>query len=152
MLARFGEHLLQIGDAGEHRRDRDEAHPDRIGEQSRDRGLAGARRPPEDHRGELPRRHHPPDRAVRPGQMLLPDHVLEPLRPQPVGERRVVGNRRRRRGARRRIVLKQVGHARQLAHFTRFGITPSPRRERAGVRGLGVRGYSLSDIRLYLDT
>ena len=65
MLARLGEHLLQIRDAREDRRDGDEAHADRVGEQPRDRGLAGAGRPPEDHRGELARRHHPPDRAVR---------------------------------------------------------------------------------------
>ena len=95
MLARLGEHLLQVGDAREDRRDGDEAHADRVGEQPRDRRLAGAGRPPQDHRGELARRHHPPDRAVRPGQMLLADHLVELLRPQPVGERRVLARRRR---------------------------------------------------------
>ena len=118
MLARLGEHLLQIGDAREDRRDGDEAHADRIGEQPGDRRLAGAGRPPQDHRGELARRHHPPDRAVRPGQMLLPDHVLEPLRPQPVGERRILRRRRRaRRG--RGLVLEKISHAEATSAFRR---------------------------------
>ena len=120
MLARLGEHLLQVGDAREDRRDGDEAHADRIGEQAGDRRLAGAGRPPQDHRGELARRHHPPDRAVGAGQMLLPDHVLEPLRPQPVGERRIL-RRRRRAGRGRGLVLEKISHTRRLAHFAEIG-------------------------------
>ena len=86
---RFGEDLLEVGDAREDRGDRDEAHADGIGEQARDGRLAGARRPPQDHRGEAAGRDHPPDRAVGAGQMLLPDDLVERLRPQPVGERRI---------------------------------------------------------------
>ena len=93
--ARLGENLLEVGDAGEHRRDRDEAQADGIGEQPRDAGLAGAGRPPQDHRGETAGGDHAPDRAVGAGQMLLADDLVEAARPQAVGERRV---RRRRFG------------------------------------------------------
>jgi hypothetical protein len=50
--------------------------------------------------------------------MLLADDVLEPRRPQPVGERRIF----RRRGARRRrrhIVLEKVSHGGGLADSVR---------------------------------
>ena len=50
--ARRVEHLLQIGDAGKHRRELLEMQFGRLGQQPRHGGLAGARRPPEDHRAE----------------------------------------------------------------------------------------------------
>jgi hypothetical protein len=88
MVARGGEHLAQIGDAREHGRDRLEPQANRFGEQPCDRGLAGTRRTPEHHGRKPAGGDHSPDRAFGSGQMLLPDHVVEPLRPQPVGERR----------------------------------------------------------------
>ncbi|HZA66673.1 MAG TPA: AAA family ATPase, partial [Geminicoccaceae bacterium] len=33
-------------------------------------------------------RHHPPDRAVGTGQMILANHFVQPPRPQPIAERR----------------------------------------------------------------
>lgn len=97
IFLRLGEHLLQVGDAREDRADRDEAQAHRVGEQAGDRGLAGAGRAPEDDRRELARRHHPPDRALGPRQMLLPHDILEPLRAQAIGERagRAFGGARR---------------------------------------------------------
>jgi hypothetical protein len=108
----LGEDLLEVGNAREHRADRDEPHPDRVGQEPGDAGLAGARRAPQDHRGELAGRDHPADRAIGPGEVLLADHLAQRLRPQPVGER-CVGRRRDRpaRGRRRRGgVLEQIGH------------------------------------------
>jgi hypothetical protein len=103
--ARLGEHLLEVSDAGEDRRDGDEAHAHGVGEQPGDGGLAGAGRPPQDHRGELARRHLSGDRAVGPGQLLLADHLVELLRAQPVGERRIVA---RRLGG--RVLMEKIGH------------------------------------------
>ena len=57
-------------------------------DQPRDRRLAAARRPPEDHRAERRRREQARQRAVRAGQMLLARHLGERHRPQPLGERR----------------------------------------------------------------
>ena len=104
----FGEGLLEVGDAREHRADRGEAHAHRVGEQPGDAGLAGARRPPQDHRGQLAGRHHPPDRAFGSGQVLLADHLAERMRAQPVGERRV--GRGRVRWSLRQVVGEEVGH------------------------------------------
>ena len=56
-------------------------------EQPRDRGLAGAGRPPEDHRAERARADQPRQRAVRAGQMLLARPLRRGCRAQPVGER-----------------------------------------------------------------
>ena len=46
------EHLLEVRDAGKDRRDLLEMQIRLMGQQPRDRGLAGARRPPEDQRAE----------------------------------------------------------------------------------------------------
>jgi hypothetical protein len=97
-VARGGEGGLEIGDAGENRRDRREAHADRIGQQAGERRLAGAGRSPEDHRGEAPGGDHAADRAIRAGQMILTDDLGERARPQTIGEGRIVPRFLRRRG------------------------------------------------------
>mgnify|MGYP001159731230 CR=1 FL=1 len=100
-------HLLEVGDARKHRRDRLEPHAHRVGEQARYRRLAGTRRSPEDDGGQASGRDHAADRAVRSGQMLLPDDIGQCARAQPVGQRggvaRLVGGG---------IILRseQVGH------------------------------------------
>ena len=106
----LGKGFLQVGHARKDRADRHEAHVDGIGQQARGAGLAGARRTPQDHRGELARRHHPPDRAFRPGQVLLPDHVGQRARAQAIGQRPVVARLRWWRFGRGRG--EQVGHLR----------------------------------------
>ena len=85
--ARLLEHLLEVGDAGEDGRDLLEAEVGLARQQPRNRGLAGARRPPEDERAERAGVEHPGERAVRPQQVVLADDVGERLRPQPVGQR-----------------------------------------------------------------
>ena len=77
-LARAVEHLAQIGDAGEHRRERLESEIGaRRASKPRDRRLAAARRPPQDHRGELPRADHAADRSFGTEQVVLPDDFAE---------------------------------------------------------------------------
>jgi hypothetical protein len=49
--------------------------------------------------------------------MLLADDLLELLRPQPVGERRILGRRRAARRRGRGIVVEKISHARELAHL-----------------------------------
>ena len=81
------EHLLEVGDAGEDGRDLLEAEVGLARQQAGDRGLAGARRPPEDERAERAGVKHPGERALGAQQMVLADDVGERLRPQPVGQR-----------------------------------------------------------------
>ena len=75
--ARRLEHLLQVGDAGEDRRDLLEMEVGLARQQPRDRRLAGARRPPEDERAERAGGEHPGERAVGPEQVVLADDVGE---------------------------------------------------------------------------
>ena len=76
----------------EHRADAFEPHSHAVGEEARDRRLAGAGRAPQDHAGQAPRRDHAPDRAFGPGQMILPNHLAQIGGPQPVRERRILAN------------------------------------------------------------
>ena len=82
------EDLLEVGDAGEDRRNLLEMKVGLARQQPRDGGLAGARRPPEDQRTERAGGEHPRQRAVGTEQMVLADDVVQPLRPQAIGKRR----------------------------------------------------------------
>ena len=119
MVTRGGEELFEISDARKHRRNCLKAKANRVCEQPCNRRLARARRPPQDDRGELARRHHPPNRAVIARQMILPDDIAERLRTQPFGERRVCG-----RGQGRGLIGEQVGHCGSIARAAR-GVTLS---------------------------
>ena len=81
------EHFFQIGDAGKDRRNLLEIKFGRVRKEPRHRGLAGTGRPPEYERAERARLQHPGERAVRPKQMILPDHLGKRLRAQLVGQR-----------------------------------------------------------------
>ena len=85
--ARGVERLLQVGDAGKHRRDLLEMQFGGVRQQPRHRGLAGTRRAPEDQRAQRARRQHPRQRAVGSEDMILPDHVRQRARAQPVRQR-----------------------------------------------------------------
>jgi len=85
--ARLLESLLQIRHAGENRRHLFKGKPGFARQQPCNRRLARARRPPQDYRGNAPRSQHAAENAVFPRQVLLPHHISQLLRPQPVGER-----------------------------------------------------------------
>jgi hypothetical protein len=103
------ESLLQVGDAGEHRRELLELIARLLGQQARDGGLAGAGRAPEDHRGQALGLGHTADRAVGSQQVVLSHDLVEPLRSQAVGERR-------RRLGRQAGGFEEIGHVRFLAN------------------------------------
>ena len=81
------EHLLEVGNTGKDRRNLLEGQPRIAGKQPCNRRLAGAGRPPEDHRAERAGADHPRQRTVLAGQVLLADHLRQRRRPQPVGQR-----------------------------------------------------------------
>jgi hypothetical protein len=70
--ARGIEGFLQIGDTREDCGDLLELELGLAGEQTRDRGLARSRRPPEDERTERSRLDQPRQHAILAGEMLLP--------------------------------------------------------------------------------
>jgi hypothetical protein len=78
------EHLSQVCDTGKRRRQGLEGEVGLLGEAPGDRGLPAARRPPQDHRHQPLRSHHPPDRGVVCEQVVLPDHISQCAGPQPV--------------------------------------------------------------------
>jgi hypothetical protein len=90
---RRADDLPDLLDAGEHGREGDEAGARDARHEGRQRGLAGARRSPEDHRVELARLEGRPQHSPRSQQVLLADHLVERARSHAIGERR-----RRRRG------------------------------------------------------
>ena len=102
---RLGHHLADLLHARHHRRERHEAGARHVGQEPRQRGLAGAGRAPEDHGVELALLEGPAQRLARRGQLRLADDLVEGLRAHAVGERRG----RLRGGGRRRV--EQV-HAR----------------------------------------
>ena len=56
-------------------------------QEPRDGGLAASGRPPQHHRGDAPVGDHSPDRPVGAEKMILAQHLVEPRRAQPIGER-----------------------------------------------------------------
>ena len=81
-LDRFADVL----DAGQHRRQGDEFGVEALGHQARQRGLADARRPPQDHRMRLARLERQAQRLARPEQMRLADHVVQRMRAHGFGQ------------------------------------------------------------------
>jgi hypothetical protein len=81
------EGLLEVGDAGKNRRKLLEMEVGFLRQKTRYGGLAGSRRPSEDHRAKRAGGEHAGQRPVRPEKMVLADDVGEPFRPEPVGER-----------------------------------------------------------------
>ena len=108
-LPRGLEGLLQVGDAGEHRRQLLEMQIESAGEQPRDGGLAGAGRSPQDDGGRAAIGHHAAQRAFRAQQMIL----ARPPRPRLLGRSRSA----RGRGASSAKIagFEQVAHSRLIA-------------------------------------
>ena len=95
----------------------------RAGDQLGDRGLAGARRAPEDERREPVRLDEDPQRLPGPEQMLLADDLVERGRTQP---------RRQRRPPREPLLDRRRKQVRPLRHPRR--LRPPLHSERAHVR------------------
>src|SRR6185437_4278565 len=70
------ENLLQVRNAGMDRRDLHERIAAGPADQPRDRGLAAARRPPEDHRAQRRRLKQPGQSPLRAGQVLLAENLV----------------------------------------------------------------------------
>jgi hypothetical protein len=79
--------LTDVLDAAKHRRHGDELGIEGVGHQPRQRRLAGAGRAPEDHRVQSAGLECGAQGLARTEQMALADHLVERLRPQPLGER-----------------------------------------------------------------
>ena len=94
-VARALDRFADVLDAGHDGR---KLHEFRVGaarDEPRQRGLAGARRPPEDQRVQLPLLERLAQRLARSQHLLLADEFIESARPHAVGERpqRIVGRR-----------------------------------------------------------
>ncbi len=85
-LLRGREDLPQVGDAGEHGRERFEREVGLLGEQARDGGLAAAGRAPQDRGDRFAAPDHAAERRVGGQQVVLADDLGERTRTQPVGE------------------------------------------------------------------
>ena len=81
------EGLAQVLHAGEDRRKLLELELRLVGEQPRDRRLAGAGRAPQDEARQPAARQHTRQRAFGADELVLADDLRERLRAQPVGER-----------------------------------------------------------------
>ena len=84
-------HLSDVLDAGVHGREFHELLGGDPGDQPGQRGLAGARWPPEHHRREPVLLDEPPQWLFGPDEVLLADDVVESDRTQAVGERCTAG-------------------------------------------------------------
>ncbi len=111
------EHLAQLRHAGEDRADLDEMQIGLARQQAGDRGLAHAGRPPEHQRAKAARGKHRAKRPVRAQHLVLPDHLGQRLRPQPVGQ-----------GARRGVGRGAGGGIEQVGHGPNLGAR-APRRQ-----------------------
>ncbi|CAI8223521.1 MAG: Uncharacterised protein [SAR116 cluster bacterium] len=83
-----GKNLAQVGNTVKDGRDRFKNHTRRISQQTRNGGLAGTGRPPEYDRRQFTRIQHPAQAAIRADQLVLANHILQPLRAQKLGEGR----------------------------------------------------------------
>src|SRR5439155_18327597 len=86
------------------------------GDEAGQRGLARARRPPEDHRRQRVGLDERPQRPARAEQLLLADHLVERPRAQP----------RRQRGLRRQLLLERGPE--EVAHRNRRRVCSSAAR------------------------
>jgi hypothetical protein len=119
--ARLLEGLLQVGDAGEDRRQLLEFIAGLLGQQAGDGGLAGAGRAPQDHRGQPLGLSHPADGPVGTQEVILAHDLVQLLRTQAVGERR-------------RLLRRQAGGGEQIGHGRAYLKSP-PDRSVTGPRG-----------------
>ena len=82
----FGNRFAHVAHAGEHGGKAAQVRSGGVRQQARQGRLAGARRPPEDHRMDLAERGQLAQRAIRAEQVFLADVFREALRPHAVGK------------------------------------------------------------------
>jgi hypothetical protein len=82
----LGDRRPDVGDAAHHGRQRHEIGADLLGEAAGEARLAGARRSPQQGRGEVAPGDAPSERAALADEVLLADELLEAARPHPGGE------------------------------------------------------------------
>ncbi len=114
--ARTLDRLADVLDAGQHGRYRDEVGAEGLRGEPRQRGLAHARRPPQDHRMQLAGIEGQAQRLARAQQMRLADDIVQRARAQALGQRGVGVVARGLWG----VGLEKVlgGHRRQLSDRT----------------------------------
>ncbi len=120
----LADHLADLLDARQDGREGDEAGAGHAGHQGRERGLAGARGAPEDHRMQLARLDGRPQHAAGPQEVLLPHDLVDRARSDAIGQRRG-----RPRGGRAALGLAEKLHAsaaRGLEPRARPGGAPDP--------------------------
>src|SRR5262249_7490346 len=114
-LAGFLDDQAQLLHPLEHGRECNRIGARRLRQQMGEGGLAGARRSPEDQRLELTGGEQVAEDAARTEEVLLPDELLERVRPHALGKRRAAAGRR----IGRRRPRKQLGlpwHSRGVYH------------------------------------
>src|SRR5581483_4593980 len=82
----IGHHLLNLFDPGQHGGELDELRLGHVGDDLRQRGLAGSGRPPEDERARVIALDLDAQWLSWPDQMLLANVLVESSRAHPVGE------------------------------------------------------------------
>ena len=104
VLAGLVDDAPHVGHAGGDGRERHEPRAGGLRGQARQRGLAGARRAPQDQRDQPPLGEHPAQRGARAQRRVLPHDLVERGRTHPVGQRR------RAAAALGRGGVEEVGH------------------------------------------
>ena len=131
-------HLADFLDARQHGAERDEPRLRRVGDDPRERRLAGARRPPEDDRLEQVALDRLAQRPAGCQQLLLADEFVEGPRPHPLGERSPGGGgagrgffREERIHRRFQVVTKPRKHEKSYGHTSCFRVFVASRWRRA---------------------
>jgi hypothetical protein len=134
------EGFAQILHAGEDGRKLLELELGLAGEQPCEGGLAGPRRPPEDHADKLAAPEHAREGTARPQQVVLPDHIRKPLGAKAIGKRA-------RRALFQTSSFEQIAHAATQARSARAGQRRRVLFRAGSVTGAGRRAASSRLIR-----
>ena len=113
MLPRRGVARLQFGDGDIGGGKRLETHVDEGREQARQGCLAGAGRAPENHGAEPPGSNHAGKRRIGPGQMVLPNDILDTHRPEPFRQRLGIDPQLPIRWSGGNVLTEEFHHARR---------------------------------------
>ena len=126
----IGGDLPDVLHPGKHGREGDEVRAGHPRHQRGERGLAGAGRPPEDHRVKRPVLERPAEDLAGADQVRLADDLVERGRPHPVGERRGAVKARDRAPRQRCEAGPGRFSAGRIEEVHAGTIAPEPRRSR----------------------